>query len=115
MTTSNQGIALPIGTEINHYRIADVLGQGGFGVVYKAHHTHLDEQVVIKEFLPVELAGRHGQTVAPHSNSKQDLYSDCLRRFMEEGRTLVKLRHPNVVRCRDLFTVQRYCLLGHGL
>lgn len=104
MTTNNQGIALPIGTEINHYRIADVLGQGGFGVVYKAHHTHLDEQVVIKEFLPVELAGRHGSTVAPHSNSKQDLYSDCLRRFMEEGRTLVKLRHPNVVRCRDLFT-----------
>ncbi|CAI8154027.1 MAG: Serine/threonine-protein kinase C [Pseudidiomarina mangrovi] len=104
MTTSNQGIALPVGTEINHYRIADVLGQGGFGVVYKAHHTHLDEQVVIKEFLPVELAGRHGNTVSPHSNSKQDLYSDCLRRFMEEGRTLVKLRHPNVVRCRDLFT-----------
>ena len=96
--------ALPIGTELNHYVIEAVLGSGGFGIVYKAHHAHLDEQVVIKEFLPVELAGRHGNTVAPHGTSKQEVYSECLRRFMEEGRTLVKLRHPNVVRCRDLFT-----------
>lgn len=97
-------LALPIGTEINHYVIESVLGQGGFGVVYKAHHAHLDEEVVIKEFLPVELASRQGETVTPHGTSKQDVYGDCLRRFMEEGRTLVKLRHPNVVRCRDLFT-----------
>ena len=96
--------ALPLGSELNHYVIEAVLGSGGFGIVYKAHHAHLDEQVVIKEFLPVELAGRHGNTVAPHGTSKQEVYSECLRRFMEEGRTLVKLRHPNVVRCRDLFT-----------
>ncbi|WP_189484286.1 serine/threonine protein kinase, partial [Alishewanella tabrizica] len=62
------------------------------------------EQVVVKEFLPVELAGRHGNTVQPHGTSKQELYGECLRRFMVEGKTLVKLRHPNVVRCRDLFT-----------
>lgn len=58
--------ALPAGSELNHYIIESVLGSGGFGIVYKAHHAHLDEQVVIKEFLPVELAGRHGNTVAPH-------------------------------------------------
>ncbi|MDO6695381.1 DnaJ C-terminal domain-containing protein [Aliiglaciecola sp. 3_MG-2023] len=97
-------LALPQGTPLNHYVIESVLGQGGFGVVYKAHHAHLKEQVVIKEFLPVELASRQGTTVIPHGSSKQDVYSDCLRRFMEEGRTLVKLRHQNVVRCRDLFT-----------
>lgn len=97
-------LALPQGTELNHYIIESVLGQGGFGVVYKATHAHLNEDVVIKEFLPVELASRHGQTVTPHGTSKQDLYGDCLHRFMEEGRTLVKLRHQNVVRCRDLFT-----------
>ncbi|MFA3792440.1 DnaJ C-terminal domain-containing protein [Aliiglaciecola sp. SL4] len=97
-------LALPQGSPLNHYVIESVLGQGGFGVVYKAHHAHLNEQVVIKEFLPVELASRQGMTVLPHGASKQEVYSDCLRRFMEEGRTLVKLRHQNVVRCRDLFT-----------
>ncbi len=96
--------ALQTGSTLNHYIIEAVLGSGGFGIVYKAHHTHLDEQVVIKEFLPVELAGRHGNTVQPHGTSKQELYSECLRRFMVEGKTLIKLRHPNVVRCRDLFT-----------
>lgn len=95
--------ALAVGTELNHYVIESVLGQGGFGVVYKAHHALLHETVVIKEFLPVELAGRQGHSVVPHGQSKQALYDDCLQRFLAEGRTLVKLRHPNVVRCRDLF------------
>lgn len=101
---SDNLLALPAGTELNHYVVSDILGQGGFGIVYKAHHAHLDEQVVIKEFLPIELAGRQGATVTPHGTAKNEIYSECLRRFMEEGRTLVKLRHPNVVRCWDLFT-----------
>ncbi|CAI8154031.1 MAG: Serine/threonine-protein kinase Pkn1 [Pseudidiomarina mangrovi] len=101
--TTDHAFALTPGTELNHYVIESVLGQGGFGVVYKAHHALLHETVVIKEFLPVELAGRHGVSVVPHGQSKQALYDDCLQRFLAEGRTLVRLRHPNVVRCRDLF------------
>lgn len=101
--TTDHTFALTPGTELNHYVIESVLGQGGFGVVYKAHHALLHETVVIKEFLPVELAGRQGVSVVPHGQSKQALYDDCLQRFLAEGRTLVRLRHPNVVRCRDLF------------
>ncbi|GAB2674705.1 protein kinase domain-containing protein [Aliiglaciecola aliphaticivorans] len=97
-------LALPQGTELNHYIIESVLGQGGFGVVYKAHHAHLKSAVVIKEFLPLELASREGKTVSPHTASKHDLYVNCLNRFMSEGRTLVSLSHSNIVRCRDLFT-----------
>lgn len=103
MATENI-LALPEGYELNHYVLESVIGQGGFGVVYKAHHAHLEESVVIKEFLPNELATRHGFTVLPHGQSKQQTYTDCLQRFLTEGKTLVKLRHPNVVRCRDLFT-----------
>jgi formylglycine-generating enzyme required for sulfatase activity len=97
-------LALPVGFELNHYSLETVLGQGGFGVVYKAHHLLLDELVVVKEFLPNELATRQGHSVVPQGTSKQVVYQDCLQRFLTEGRTLVKLRHPNVVRCRDLFT-----------
>lgn len=96
-------LALAKGATLNHYVVDKVLGQGGFGIVYMARHSHLDELVVIKEFLPVELAGRDGSTVAPHSTSKQSIYDDCLHRFLVEGKTLVKLKNHNVVRCRDLF------------
>lgn len=102
--TNDYHLQLPTGTQLRHYVIESVMGQGGFGVVYKARHAHLDEQVVIKEFLPSELAGRSGATVRPHSQSRQPLFEEGMRRFLDEGRTLVKLRHPNVVRCRDLFT-----------
>ncbi len=96
-------LALAKGTELNHYIIDDVLGQGGFGIVYRAHHKHLDEAVVVKEFLPSDMAGRLGTTVQPHSSQPQEMFNDSMARFINEGRVLAKLKHPNVVRCRDLF------------
>ncbi|MGB1949146.1 MAG: protein kinase domain-containing protein [Marinobacter sp.] len=95
--------ALRPGTRLNQYLIEHVLGQGGFGIVYRARHEHLEESVVIKEFLPTEVALRHDDRVQAISSARQAPYSEGLARFIAEGRTLVKLRHPNIVRCRDLF------------
>jgi formylglycine-generating enzyme required for sulfatase activity len=104
MDTSGKQLSLAVGTLVNQYVLLAELGQGGFGVVYKAKHSFLHEDVVVKEFLPMEFAWRQGNTVTPHGDTKAKLFDDFLERFLTEGRTLVKLRHPNVVRCRDLFT-----------
>lgn len=95
--------ALRPGTRLRQYVIEQVLGQGGFGIVYRARHEHLEENVVIKEFLPTEVAVRHDDRIQAISTARQAPYAEGLARFIAEGRTLVKLRHPNIVRCRDLF------------
>ena len=52
---------LPIGYKIgNHYEITEVLGQGGFGIVYLVKDLErLDEIIVIKELFAKDFSSRN--------------------------------------------------------
>src|SRR5579859_6112824 len=65
---------------IGSYRITRELGEGAFGLVYEAYQPFLERQVAIKTL---------------HA----DLTSDprIEQQFMQEARTIARLRHPNVV------------------
>ena len=96
--------ALPPGTVVRGYTIRDVLGQGGFGIVYRARHKELGNIVAIKEYLPTALAVRDGVSVYPRNVEYRPPYEDGLRRFGEEARRLVEFQnHSNIVSCRDFF------------
>lgn len=95
--------ALAKGLTIGRYKILEVLGEGGFGITYRCHDTQLHRDVAIKEYLPVSLAIRQGDTqVQPRSTEVSKDFVWGRSRFLDEARTMAKLSHvPAVVRVHD--------------
>src|SRR5512134_2266846 len=96
--------ALPPHYRLHWYVLERVLGQGGFGITYLARDTNLDQQVAIKEYLPVDVATRRtDSTVRPRSEDQSERYRWGLDRFIREARTLAKFDHPSIVRVLSVF------------
>ncbi len=95
--------ALAAGTSLRSYEIVSVLGQGSFGITYRARDVTLNRDVAIKEYLPTSLALREGgTTVVPRSTELAGEFVWGRDRFLEEARTLAKFgRAPAVVRVHD--------------
>ena len=101
---SDRRDALSPGCVLRDYTIQEVLGHGGFGIVYKARHNELDHVVAVKEYLPSELAVREGATIRAKSTECDSHFADGLRRFREEAKALIEFQqHPSIVDCREFF------------
>src|SRR5476651_2850552 len=84
-------ISLQSGVLVGRYEIVSVLGQGGFGITYRARDTQLDRDVAIKEYLPASLAVRHeGVTVVPRSTEMAEDFLWGRSRFLEEAKTMAR-------------------------
>ena len=75
--------------ELGHYRIAERIGAGGMGEVYRARDQHLDRDVAIKVLPP------------------RTLIDDSARKhFRKEALILSQLNHPNIATIFDFDTKQ---------
>jgi serine/threonine protein kinase len=104
MTDPSYPDALPAQHRLHWYVLERVLGQGGFGITYLARDTNLDQQVAIKEYLPVDVATRRPDaSVRSRTEDQGERYRWGLDRFIREARTLARFDHPNIVRVLSVF------------
>jgi len=68
----------------DRYRVEAKLGEGGMGVIYRAHDTLLNRPVAIKSLVPA-LAGEEG-----------------IKRLLREAQAAAQLTHPNIVAVYDV-------------
>ncbi|MBF0344838.1 MAG: protein kinase [Nitrospirae bacterium] len=81
------------------YLIGRCLGSGGFGITYLGLDVVLKMRVVIKEFLPRNIARRHTDNlrVFPISDDYAEDYKYGLTKFIDEAQTLAQFNHPSIV------------------
>src|SRR6185295_17167495 len=73
-----------IGKILGNYKVTELLGKGGMGFVYRAEHIKLGREVALK-LLRSDYAKR----------------KDAVARFIQEARTVNRIRHRNIVDVTD--------------
>src|SRR5689334_6519922 len=75
-----RGMSDLIGQTIRGYQVLEKIGEGGYGVVYKAHQPDIERDVAIKVILPEHASKPEFQ-----------------QRFSNEARLVARLEHPHII------------------
>jgi serine/threonine-protein kinase len=72
------------GTTVGKYKLHEIVGRGGMGVVYRGEHVYIGKQVAVK-ILHDGYGGRE----------------ESIKRFLREARAASLINHPNIVNVTD--------------
>src|SRR6476659_10790410 len=72
------------GTTVGKYRLHEIVGRGGMGVVYRGEHVYIGREVAVK-ILHEGYGGRE----------------ESIKRFLREARAASLINHPNIVEVTD--------------
>lgn len=72
------------GSTVGKYRLHEIVGRGGMGVVYRAEHVYIGREVAVK-ILHEGYGGRE----------------ESIKRFLREARAASLINHPNIVEVTD--------------
>jgi serine/threonine protein kinase/DNA polymerase III delta prime subunit len=92
----------PAGLQLDRYRVVQVLGQGSFGITYKAFDQLLQRFVAIKEFFLYGSQRVNGNVIFPSEVSFEHV-AQMRAGFLEEARALARFSDAGVVRVNEVF------------
>src|SRR3954462_142787 len=72
------------GTTVGKYKLHEIIGRGGMGVVYRGEHVYIGKEVAVK-ILHEGYGGR----------------DESIKRFLREARAASLINHPNIVDVTD--------------
>ena len=85
-----------VGATLGPYRIFECIGDGGMGQVYRAEHIQLERPAAIKFLMP-----------------RFAVDQEAVSRFLEEARTVNRVRHPNLIDIHDYFVEHDRALVAY--
>lgn len=94
---------LPIGTVLGEFKIVGLIGEGGFGIVYRAFDHSLEREVALKEYMPLGYAARESGATVVKYGQHQETFEAGLRSFINEAKLLAKFDHPSLVKVYRFF------------
>ncbi|MGV3654389.1 MAG: protein kinase domain-containing protein [Noviherbaspirillum sp.] len=109
-SSQNEGSpnVLPAGTRLAEFEILDLIGEGGFGIVYLAYDHTLNRRVALKEYMPSGMASRGaGLLVTVRSRQHADTFAAGLKSFVNEARLLAQFDSPSLVKVYRFWEANR--------
>jgi serine/threonine protein kinase len=90
---------LPVGARIGEFEIIDLIGEGGFGIVYLAYDHSLHRRIALKEYMPSGFASRtRAMHVTVRSEHHAATFKAGLKSFVNEARLLAQFDSPSLVK-----------------